>query len=326
MGVTVILHRSPMYEQLRRHGEDNPTYLPVASGAFLRWSIPLIEQTDEYVFYTDVDVIFRSDPTRLLQALLPFDAPFLAAGEMMRGVHDGYRVNMNSGVMLINVPRFRQDLPALMAHRTRDLNKGFDQAGLINFYGSGWGRLPDILNWKPYWTIDSPEPSDQPVIIHFHGPKPAGLRTMIDGGHGISDAWTGLWKMNKEFYLRCLEEFEATLGHSAADQDPSIKFVIDDIKDGGRSINGWVINRGDNPAEPRIILFRDRVPTLLIYPHVPRSDVKNAGYRTDLVGYSTPGINPPLSGCTITAKNAYNYQSVIIQYHGWTGLALEVPA
>ncbi|MFM6397356.1 hypothetical protein, partial [Planktothrix sp.] len=61
-GVTVIHHRSPHYEQFKR---EFPSCYTVAAGAFLRVEIPKIVEMygmpDEYVLYTDCDVIFQND-------------------------------------------------------------------------------------------------------------------------------------------------------------------------------------------------------------------------------------------------------------------------
>ena len=51
--------------------------------------------------------------------------------------------------------------------------KNYDQ-GCLNEYVKHAGivttRLPLKYNWKPYWVLDSKDPS--PRILHFHGPKP----------------------------------------------------------------------------------------------------------------------------------------------------------
>ena len=172
----------------------------IGKGALLRVELPTIAPQfgveDEYVLYTDVDVMFKRDPCGLLENCTP--RYFAVAPE--RHTADG----MNSGVMLMNMPRLRRDAAPFYAYLARHLprfrTKAWDQDGYAEFYswahppvmlrklarrlGIGktrvwdriplelnpdplWDELPLELNWKAYWPS-----SENAAIVHFHGPKP----------------------------------------------------------------------------------------------------------------------------------------------------------
>ena len=100
LGVTVIRHRLSFYDRLeaaqRAQRPDWTSYMFVASGAMLRLDIPLLETTDEFVLYTDCDVVFRRDP----QVNYVRPGIFAVAPERQQTSHE----DMNSGVMVINLP------------------------------------------------------------------------------------------------------------------------------------------------------------------------------------------------------------------------------
>ena len=143
---------------------------PIARGAYLRLEVPGIcrEQgwEDEFVLYTDCDVMFQRDPEGLLQGMRP---RFLAVAP--EGDRDDL-VRFNSGVMLINVPAWEAELPALTdtfrRHLDESLTPPYDQALLQRHFAGRIDSLPLELNWKSYWNRN-----DEAVILHFHGPKPA---------------------------------------------------------------------------------------------------------------------------------------------------------
>ena len=83
----------------------------------------------------------------------------------------------NTGVMVIHVERFEQELPfILQTGRDTVPYPGNDQE-LLNLYKTAndtakekFQLLPMQYNWKAYWGL---EPSDfsQIKVVHFHGPK-----------------------------------------------------------------------------------------------------------------------------------------------------------
>lgn len=158
-GVQIICHNSQIHDLCRQIGIDNH----VIAGSYLRYEVPQIEQTDEFVLYTDVDVIFTGDPQlggsrpRYFSCAPEFDPNYW-----------GY---FNSGIMLMNVPAMRATNEHLVAATMARIKAGFcsayDQGDLNAFYFDTWDRLDLGLNWKPYWGINP-----DAKIIHFHGPKP----------------------------------------------------------------------------------------------------------------------------------------------------------
>lgn len=143
---------------------------PIARGAYLRLEIPGLcrerDWTDPFVLYTDCDVQFTADPAPQLVALRP---AFLAAAP--EGDSTDF-VRFNSGVMLINVPAWEQELPALTdtfrQNQAESLAPPYDQALLQRHFHGRIDRLPLELNWKPYWGANP-----RAAIVHFHGPKPS---------------------------------------------------------------------------------------------------------------------------------------------------------
>ena len=63
-GVTIIYHRSRLYDTFCSAYQENLPLQRIAAGAYLRVDIPLIETEEDYVLYTDCDVLFfeKSSP------------------------------------------------------------------------------------------------------------------------------------------------------------------------------------------------------------------------------------------------------------------------
>lgn len=142
---------------------------PIPRGAYLRLEIPAVcaEQgwTDDFVLYTDCDVVFRSDPAATLASLRP--TFFAAAPETDQSDF----IRFNSGVMWINVAGLAAENEALQqtiqSHLAEAIAPPYDQAALQRHFADRSDPLPLLLNWKPHWG-----PNEDAVIIHFHGPKP----------------------------------------------------------------------------------------------------------------------------------------------------------
>ena len=174
LGVNVIHHRLSFYERLqkaqREQRADWPNYMKTAAGAFLRLEIPRVEFEDDFVLYTDCDVMFTGDVD------LDFCRPeiFAVSGQFKQ---DAYYTDMNSGVMVINVQRVRRDMPAMVDLLCNNFNQvgGYDQELMRLFYNGRWDPLSPRYNWKPYWGASSTAD-----IVHFHGPKPNAARKLLD--------------------------------------------------------------------------------------------------------------------------------------------------
>lgn len=159
-GVNVIYHSSSFYEELVGFYKDG--HLRTASGAYLRCDIPLLESEDDYVLYTDCDVIFLKDPS-----FENIDMPeyFACSSE----IHKDDWTFFNTGVMLMNIPKLKEDIEDFKKFTTSNfpLMDAYDQTAYNLFYKNRISKLPIELNWKPYWGID-----ELAQIIHFHGSKP----------------------------------------------------------------------------------------------------------------------------------------------------------
>jgi len=130
----------------------------------------------DHVLYTDADVIFSN---KFTQQDLEILKGSVGDGMVSYGREYGkYASVINTGVMVINVHHFEQELPRILK-MARDAKEypGHDQT-MLNMYQKSifkakkkFKLLPIHYNWKAYWRL---EPSDfsQVKIIHFHGPKP----------------------------------------------------------------------------------------------------------------------------------------------------------
>ncbi|MBV9198907.1 MAG: hypothetical protein JOY83_04060, partial [Alphaproteobacteria bacterium] len=145
-GVRTHFRDTRILGDLLRHKAANPDFdLLSARGAYLRLEVGDIERDDKYVLYTDTDVMFRS-----LKGIESF-RPFILA--MAPEMHRHGRRNPNTGVMIINVPRFRRWVDPIYDLARRELSKmlAHDQTAIIQVLGWRWQRLPAEFNWKPYW-------------------------------------------------------------------------------------------------------------------------------------------------------------------------------
>jgi hypothetical protein len=190
-GVRVHLRDIRILADLVRHKETNPDFdLYSARGAYLRLEIADVEHDDKYVLYTDTDVMFRSVDG--IESIRPW---ILAMAPEMdrRG-----RRNPNTGVMVINVPRFRRWIDRIYDLARSDPSKmlAHDQTAIIQVLGWRWQRLPPVFNWKPYWGY-----SDKARIVHWHGPKPIHAEIMLMGDFSCCpEPHQSLFRMNPEAY------------------------------------------------------------------------------------------------------------------------------
>jgi hypothetical protein len=170
-GVKVISSRLPYLDailDLVRRGR----YTTATIGHWLRTNVCLVEQTDEFILYTDVDVLFCKAPD--LDGIRP--DYFSSAPEFKRNSWNYF----NAGVMVMNVPglrreysKFEEYLVSSLYAKTYDFH---DQIAYNNFYRGRWDRLPVELNWKPYWGIN-----ESACLVHFHGPKIGAIEAVIAG-------------------------------------------------------------------------------------------------------------------------------------------------
>lgn len=202
-GVQIIEHKSSLWPIVKaKKGIDNDMF----SGHWLRCDIPLIDQSNEIVLYTDIDVMFRLDPEPFGQ-----QPDFLACAPEADQDNWGY---FNSGVMLMNLENLRstrQELDRHIEENIVNMAPHDDQGALNSVYRHRWSRLDLACNWKPYWGFN-PNVS----IVHFHGPKPAHVE-VYQGGKADSQIF------GPEFY----NIYQRDPGSYAAYLAESKKYVLD---------------------------------------------------------------------------------------------------
>jgi hypothetical protein len=203
-GVTVIRHRVSFWDAIAAYRQDEP-YRRVAGGAFLRVDIPALNTDDEFVLYTDCDVLFIR-PIEL-SGLEP--ATFACAPEF----HVDDPDDLNSGVMLMNLPALRADLTefrAFIAANLADLPV-FDQTAYRLFYGGRSDPLPLCYNWRPYWGM-----SEEARIVHFHGPKPHDvLQMLLDRDTPTNPAHRLLFDQDRQGYRHFLGQWLEVAGETS---------------------------------------------------------------------------------------------------------------
>lgn len=197
-GVKIHYHRLSFIEVLTAHSPD-PWYQAVARGAFLRFDIPLFAGSDDFVLYTDADVIFEERVD-----FRGYQPAFLAAAPQ----HErGAIRDMNSGVMVMNVPAWRARRDDLLNFTARNIHLGLDQEVLREFVGRDYLLLPDRFNWKPYWGVNQ-----DAAILHWHGPKPeAAARWLTEPGFVTHDGWMPILECCRDGYAWYVAQHETML-------------------------------------------------------------------------------------------------------------------
>ena len=162
-GVKIIQTKSSFYNELKNHYKDNT----IAYGAFLRVDIPKICEDlnidDDYVLYTDNDVLFLDDVSELNNLKPNY---FLAAGEFVKQFNPSL---INTGVMWINWKTMKKVYDDFVLFIILNLSKfkTYDQDAIRVFFKDKVEELNYNYNYKPYW-----ENKTGIKILHFHGPKP----------------------------------------------------------------------------------------------------------------------------------------------------------
>ena len=201
LGVKIIRHRVSFHDSLERFGEANPGYLRIAGGAFLRVEIPLIEIRDEFVLYSDCDVLFERDPT----PYLPRPRYFACAPEN----DPNNWTDFNTGVMVMNLPALRRDIGDFASFISENVQifNSVDQHAYQLFYRGRSDRLACEFNWKPYWG-----PSSDAYIVHFHGPKPNWVeRLRADPEDRTIEVYHLLYHQNIAGYDHFMPRWQAAL-------------------------------------------------------------------------------------------------------------------
>jgi hypothetical protein len=186
-------------------------YDPVAArGFYLPLQLPF-EADDDYVLYTDTDVLFLKQPS-----LLRYRPEVLAAAPEAGNLHADrpgrdFAEGFNSGVMVVNLPAWRRRRDDLLATLeaghffTRPGTRAiYDQWALNALFKGRWETLDDALNWRAFW-IDNP----QAEIVHFHGPKPRHYRDFArDPGRITDPVLSGMLERHKDRYRHWMTAFD----------------------------------------------------------------------------------------------------------------------
>jgi lipopolysaccharide biosynthesis glycosyltransferase len=171
----------------------------IASGTFLRIDIPVIcekiDIKDNFVLYTDVDVLFMKDVVDELENRKP--KYFSVCPE----TNKNDLALFNAGVMLINVKSMYDTYNEFTSYiDDNDYNFiSYDQGALQTFYKDKVEELPLYFNHKPYWGFES-----NAKIIHYHGPKCHHISNYFNNTESdhIREAYSHLFAMtNKETWL-----------------------------------------------------------------------------------------------------------------------------
>jgi len=202
-GVKIIYHRSNLYDSLKNFYDE--AALNIASGAFLRCDIPMIEKEDEIVLYTDCDVIFLKDVN---SQNAPTPKYFACSSQFNKKDF----VDFNTGVMFMNVKKLAQSYDEFVDFIGQNLSKlyVFDQSAYQLFY-SGKNEPLDIkFNHKPYWGADN-----NAVILHYHGPKPVNFMTE-DSIKTLNPIYYNIYKKNPaayEYYLNLIRAYNPQINY-----------------------------------------------------------------------------------------------------------------
>lgn len=204
-GVKIIYHRSNLYSVLEKKYKGND--LKISTGAYLRCDIPMLETEDDYVLYTDCDVIFLKD----IVNINPKPEYFCCAPE----VDIENDKIFNTGVMYMNIKNLRKTYNGFCRFIKWNLWRlvTWDQTAYQLYYGKKCSPLDLKYNHKIYWGID-----ENAVIIHYHGAKP----TMFTDEETIKnmDYFNGLlYGKNPESYKYYLEMFKEYYSEIQYDED-----------------------------------------------------------------------------------------------------------
>lgn len=192
--VTIIRHTPKWAHKITETVESgkaaqNIKYSPLYKDAammiatFARFDIPILGFTDDYVLYTDVDVMFVSDINLASFDVLP-EYMLCGTESHKEGTHDISKKNFyaNAGVILYNTRFMRRSHKEFINFAFSDdsMERGLhygkfgpgDQGAYNQFYDGLMTVVASAsFNYKPYWE-DTMETSHV-SIVHWHGPKAA---------------------------------------------------------------------------------------------------------------------------------------------------------
>jgi hypothetical protein len=179
-------------------------------GTHLRIDLSVFGLLDDYVFYTDTDVMFVRDVTLSdFKVALGGQLPDFYACASESKVDDRNEIVCNAGVMLMNLRGMRHthdDFVAWILNQPSTHHGEYgpsDQGALAEFYRNRWGWLPSIFNWGVYFPD-----ADGVMLLHFHGPKLEDY-TAYFRGEPTRDAFKGIFAQCGD---SCKKRLELTRG------------------------------------------------------------------------------------------------------------------
>jgi hypothetical protein len=205
VGVKVVFHQLKFYDEIARNFGGHGQMAHVAAGAFLRFDIPILENEDEFVLYTDCDVMFLRNPDLSIKAETNL---FAAASQAAKNNPE----DMNSGVLLMNIKNMKACYDNLVNFAVANFSLGLDQEILRAYFRLDYTRLPPSLNWKPYWGLRK-----DMEIIHWHGPKPAAVKELLKNNEAPAPKiWAGMFRQAAADYAKFYPMYSDFL-HGARD-------------------------------------------------------------------------------------------------------------
>jgi hypothetical protein len=275
--VNIIRHSVSLKKAIMAEQDTDQWKKRIATGAYLRIDIPIVEEEEEFVLYTDADVIFLSHPSFAKKPEF-----FSVAPE-----HDPDNwTYANTGSMIMNVPNLRSEHAGLLEFSAARLSKfapigkgTYDQGALNAYFEGRWDRLPLTMNWKPYWGVN-----ENAEIVHFHGPKPQHIIRLAMGDEKLPSVYKGLYKRNPEaflYYLKRFREYTSQLCESFG----YIDHIVDNTDD--FCIRGWALDIHGLPAQGFIVKKDGSPLEILKISRFHRDDIselypeasKNSGFE-----------------------------------------------
>lgn len=180
--VKIIYYRhraADAFQEYCKDKKDGDWGYRVISSTYLRTEIPHICKKlgfkDEYVLYTDWDILFLKECS-LLTKQKPV---FLSVGPQFD--QNDIIKDINAGIMVMNIPNmYKRDhhfLDYIKENFQTFVNIGDnDQSAIRTFYQGLYEGIPAEYNWKPYWGENK-----DAHILHFHVIKPVSAREFIEG-------------------------------------------------------------------------------------------------------------------------------------------------
>lgn len=312
-GVEIIFHRVKFYDALVERNKTSPGYASIASGAFLRVEIPLVEKEDDFVLYTDCDVLFMQD----LPNFDVYPEYFSCAPQTSK---TDFVNDANSGVLVINIKNMRESYPAFAEFIVNNLHAGWpgcDQENYRRFYSGKWNNLPLEMNWKPYWG-ENPNI----CILHWHGPKPEIiLDKMIDPSLTLYPAWESIYSWNTTAYQYFFERWDRYTVQSLKygyEKNSKISGFVDSINvdDKKITLTGWSYLLGNSSDAKFKISINGRQKEISKIDCMMRPDVKNAissaGIKSGFkITIDNPNIKGNIDIIVETTSNGYKTKEKI---------------